>query len=242
MVRLLTLAVFLSVSLRAETVLVLPFVNHSSAANLDWIGESIAVSLRESLVAQGLLVLDRTDRLEGYRRASLRPGTDLTHASIIKLGQYLDASIVIYGDYQREAPADAKDASQATLRINGRMVDLRRIHQSPAFSQFGPLEEFPAMLRQLAWDAFKQVAPGTTVQADEFIHRRPPVRLDAMESYSRGLLAANGDQRHRFFTQAARLDDKFSAPCLELGQEAWNQKDYKTAANWFQRVDRGDSH
>src|SRR5436309_158810 len=87
------------VSLHAETALVLPFFNHSKTANLDWVGESIAESVGDSLASEGVLVLDREDRLEAYRRMSLRPGAELTHASIIKIGESLDASVVIYGSY-----------------------------------------------------------------------------------------------------------------------------------------------
>src|SRR5579864_570744 len=91
-------------ALHAETVLVLPFFNHSKA-NLDWIGESISESLHDSLASEGLLMLDREDRLEAYRRLSLRSGVELTHASVIKIGQSLDASSVIYGYYELIPPA-----------------------------------------------------------------------------------------------------------------------------------------
>src|SRR2546421_694576 len=84
----------------ADTILVLPFFNESRAQNIDWIGESIAETIRESLSSQNLLVLSRDDRIEAYRRLSIRPGAILTHASIIKLGEALDASQVIYGHYE----------------------------------------------------------------------------------------------------------------------------------------------
>jgi TolB-like protein len=101
MQRFAVLAALTCLSLHAETVLVLPFFNHSQSANLEWIGESIAESVRDSLVSEGLLVLDRSDRLEGYKRLSLRPGAELTHASVLKIGQSLDASQVIYGSTRR---------------------------------------------------------------------------------------------------------------------------------------------
>ena len=96
MQRFLALFVFLAGLLSAETTLVLPFFNHTRNANLDWVGESIAESVRDSLASEGLLALDREDRLEAYRRLSLRPGAELTHASILKIGESLDASKVIY--------------------------------------------------------------------------------------------------------------------------------------------------
>ena len=77
--------------LHAETVLVLPFFNQSDSSNVDWIGESIAENVRESLSAEGVLALDREDRLEAFRRLSLRSNAVLTRASIIKAGESLDA-------------------------------------------------------------------------------------------------------------------------------------------------------
>ena len=242
MVRSLTLAVLLCCALRAETVLVLPFANHSAAANLDWIGESIAETVGDALASQGLLVLDREDRLEGYRRLSLRSGAELTHASAIKIGQSLDASIVIYGEYEQQPAAGAREASKGSLRIAGRVLDLKRIRQTSPLSQFGALEELPGMEVQLGWEALRQIDPRTPVSQEEFARLHPAVRLDAMESYVRGLLATSPEQRHRFFTTAARLDDKFSQPCFHLARLAWEQKDYKTAAAWFERVSHGDSH
>src|ERR1700704_5727519 len=84
---------------RADTVLVLPFFNLSNSANLDWIGESIAETIRESLAAQGVLALSREDRQEAFRRLSIRPYALLTHASVIKLGESLDAGQVVFGQY-----------------------------------------------------------------------------------------------------------------------------------------------
>src|SRR5215472_14451772 len=71
---------------------------------------------------------------------------------------------------------------------------------------------------------------------------RPAVRLDAVESYVRGLLATNAEQRHRYFTQAARLDEHYSQPCFQLGKTYWEQKEYRIAAGWLERVARTDPH
>src|SRR5712692_2965166 len=96
----------------ADTVLVLPFFNEYTSQNIDWIGEGIAETIRESLASQGVLVLSREDRLEAYRRLSIRPNAVLTRASIIKLGEALDASQVIYGHYAITA-MHAPNASSA---------------------------------------------------------------------------------------------------------------------------------
>src|SRR5438128_1525294 len=86
-----------SFSLRAETYAVLPFFNVSKDANLDWIGESISETLSEALASEGLVALGRDDRIEVYHRLSIRPYALLTKASVIKIGESLDAESVIYG-------------------------------------------------------------------------------------------------------------------------------------------------
>jgi tetratricopeptide (TPR) repeat protein len=238
--RFLIVAALFCAAMNAETVLVLPFFNHSQAANLDWIGESIAESLQDSLFSGGLLVLDRTDRLEGYRRLAVRPGAELTRASIIKIAQALDASRVIFGDY-KVTPGEAGSASKGSIAMNARMIDLKRTRQSAPFSESGALEDLAALQVHLGWRSLESINPKTAPAEQEFLRGRPPVRLDAVESYIRGLMAASPEQRHRFFTQAARLDEHYSQPCFQLGKVYWEQKDYKVAAGWLARVSRSDA-
>jgi tetratricopeptide (TPR) repeat protein len=241
MVRFLVLAVFLGGALPAETILALPFFNHSASANLEWIGESIAETVHDTLASQGLLALDREDRLEAYRRLSLRPGAELTRASIIKIGEALDATRVVYGYYEM-LPAQSGSQSKGSLRITARILDLKRVSQSAAFSEVGALEDLAALEVRLGWQALKELRPEAAPSEEEFLKARPPVRLDAVESYVRGLLATAPEQRHRLFTQAARLDEHFSQPCFQLGKASWESKDYRVAAGWLDRVARYDPH
>jgi tetratricopeptide (TPR) repeat protein len=221
-------------ALHAETVLPLPFFNHTGSANLDWIGESIAETLRDAAMLEGVLVLDRADRLEAYRRESLRSGAELTHASILKIGESLDASLVIYGTY--DIP------SKGNLRVSARILDLQHTRQGPEFSESGALEDLNTLEYRLGWQVLQQLKWKSTPALDEFLRARPSVRLDAVESYVRGLLASTADQRHLFFTRAARLDEHFSQPCFQLGKIFWEKKDYKIAAGWLERVTRPDPH
>ena len=242
---------------RADAILVIPFFNESHAENIDWIGESIAETVRESLASQNVLVLSRDDRLEAYRRLSIRPNAILTHASIIKLGEALDASNVIYGRYRIASGAEEKTspgvpsaATAATpavslrdsLRVTARILDLKHTRQGPEFEQIGALEDLASIETSLAWRCLKLVAPGTTMSEEEFHRDRPSLRLDAIENYIRGLLAPLPEQQHRFFTQAVRLDPRFSQPSFQLGKMAWEKKDYTVAAGWLEKVSRADSH
>jgi len=57
-----------------------------------------------------------------------------------------------------------------------------------------------------------------------------------MESYVRGLQADSGEQKMRYFTRAARLDENFSQPNFQLGLLYWSKKEQRGAAEWFARV------
>ncbi len=83
-------------------------------------GESLAESVREALSSEGLMALDRDERMEAYSRLSLRPYSLLTKASVVKIGEELDAEQVIFGQYDvkpaPDAPAQSSNKNGAALR------------------------------------------------------------------------------------------------------------------------------
>lgn len=223
---------FSTLPVSAEPVLVLPFFGQSPGANVDWISESIAHTIQEALGSRGILVLDRDERATVYRRMSIRPNAELTHASVIKIAEELDASEVVFGTYELVA----REGTRGTLRINAEVVDMKRMRRTVELVDSGPLEDLAAIQNRIAWQVLKQLAPDMTPSQAEFLREQPMVRLDAMENYTRGLMAANAEQKHRYFTQAARLDERFSEPNYELGRMHWEKEDYRLAANWLARV------
>lgn len=219
----------------ADTILVLPFFNTSGTANLDWIGVSISQTVREALRGRGLLVLEREERQEVYRRLSIRPSARLTHASVIKVAEALDAGEVIYGEFNYTPAAENEPAPLGHLDLKAYTLDMDRMRAGPEFLESGPLEELAGLQRHLAWQVLRHLDPAAP-SAEEFLREQPAARLDAIENYARGLLATRPEQKHRYFTQAARLDERFSQPNFELGRLYWDQKDYRSAAEWLAKV------
>lgn len=236
------LTVTLAASVEAGTYAVLPFFNTSRNTNLDWIGESLAASLQDVLSAEGQMVVERDDRVEAYRRLSVRPYTLLTRASVLKIGEELDAEHVIFGQFSAKPDANANSKSRGTIEISARILDLKAMRQGPEFRESGPLEDLAGLQSHLAWQTLRFVEPQSAPSEAAFRERHPAVRLDAIENFIRGLLAANPDEQHRLFTQAVRLDSRYSQPCFELGRLLWNKKEYRLAADWFQKVSPGDAH
>lgn len=225
----------LAASARADTYLVLPFFNASRTANLDWIGESVSESIREALSSQGLMTLGREDRQEAYRRLGLRADALLTRATVLRIGQALDANQVVYGDFELQPP-EPGGKSRGSLKITAHVLDLRALKQGPEFSEIAALEDLAAQQARIAWEALRYLTPGNAPSEQDFRRQRPQIRLDAMESYIRGLLATSPEQKLKLFSQAVRLDPGFSQAAYELGMLAYAREDYKTAADWLEKV------
>jgi tetratricopeptide (TPR) repeat protein len=228
--------------LPADTAAVLPFLNKTAnAPNLDWIGESVAETVREALGMTGVMTLDRNEVQEAYRRLSLRQGIALTQASVMKIGETLDAEQVVYGSFEFTRPSSGAITS-GSLHVTARVLDRRRMRASPEFTETGALEDLGTIEAHLAWRALTLIAPTMAPAEAEFRSLRTPIRIDAEENYIRGLLAHTTEQKEKYFSQAARLDPHFAHACYQLGQVYYQRKDYKQAVLWLEKVGLGDIH
>lgn len=230
----------LFVPLRADTFLILPLFNLSDEPNLDWVGESVSETIRESLAAEGVIVLDRKDRDEAYHRLGIHSGAVLTRASVVKIGEMLDAGQIAYGTFRVYPPP--APGEKRSITISARMMDPKHLKQSVQFSENGALDDLAGLQTHLAWQILRAARPSLAMTEQEFRQQRPSIRVDALEHYIRGLLATSDEQKHRFFTQAARLDPRFSPPCFQLGRLQSAKKNWAVAADWLRRVSPEDPH
>ena len=232
----------------AQNIAVLPFSNVSTSstisnpASVDWIGESIAETLRTALSARGVLTLERGSTAEAYQRLHLRERTELTEASLLKVGEVLDAEQIVYGTFSFVPAASSTGGSKGSLRIRARVSDRRRLRQSAAFEESGAIEDLASLESHLAWRALTVIAPARAPAESQFRSLRPAVPLDVLENYIRGLLAAAPEQKEKYFAQAARLDPDFSPPSFELGKIHFEKKNYREAAQWLAHVGPTENH
>jgi tetratricopeptide (TPR) repeat protein len=237
---------------RADTAAVLPFWNQvPEAANVDWIGESIAEMVRETLASRGVLSFERPEIQEAIHRLRLHDRVSLSQASVIKIGEELDAEQMVFGSFQVTPSAVPvkpnagpllSEVSAGSLRISARVLDRRHMHLGPEFIETGALEDLATVEAHLAWRVLMQLAPRTAPPESDFKALRPSIRLDAEETYIRGLLARDPVQKERLFMQAARLDVRFAHPCYQLGQIHLQRKEYRQAADWLEKVSPDDIH
>lgn len=226
-----------------DSFVVLPFANLSRNANLDWIGEGIADEMRETLAANGMIVLDRDAREEGYKRLGIRQNVLLTRASVMKIAEALDAEQVVYGEFEfQPAPAGATPASRGTLKVIGHVLDRKNLRQGPEFSELGALEDLAAIQGRVGWRALHTLHPEGAPPLEEFMNARPVYRVDAIENYVRGLLATNPDVQHRYFTNAIRIEPSLSRVHFRMGMLHYGRKEYKLAVDEFVKVLPANSH
>ncbi len=224
----------------SDTHLVLPFFNLSDSSNLDWIGESISESVRETLTGQGLLVVDRDDRTEVYRRLSVRPYVLLTRASVVKIAETLDADHVVYGDFRVTPPPEGQSPIKGSLQITARSIDIRRLRKGPELSEIGTLEDLASLQAHLSWQALRFLMPKSAPSEEVFRATRKRVRVEAIENYIRGMVSTDSAQKQRYFSLAVQLDPSFSQPCFQLGRMLYQSNDKKGAADWLKRVPESD--
>ncbi|MGA8593242.1 MAG: tetratricopeptide repeat protein [Bryobacteraceae bacterium] len=222
------------------SILVIPLKNESQAADLNWIGESVSETIMTELSAAGQIVLNRDVRNEGYRRLGIKPDTLYTKATLFKLGQTIDAGLVCYGAYEIVLPSANSQPRDGSIRISARFLDLRKLRDASEFSETGKLADLSRLEEHLAWQTIRFVDPQTKVTAEQLLVPAKLIRLDAKESYIRGLLATSREQKQKWFEQSAKLDAKYTQPEFELGKLAMNARDYRQAVYWFGKIPQSD--
>ena len=116
---------------------------------------------------------------------------------------------------------------------------LRKLRDASEFSETGKLFDLSRLEEHLSWQAIQYLDPQTTITAQQFLQPSKLIRLDAKESYIRGLLSTSEAQKQQWLQQAARLDPQIPAARFQLGRIAFSHKDYRQAAEWFGKVPHG---
>ncbi|MGH9582637.1 MAG: tetratricopeptide repeat protein [Bryobacteraceae bacterium] len=225
---------------RPSTVLVLQFHNRSQYTELNWVGESIADTLRNEFREAREIVPDRDIRDEGLRRLSLRADADFTIATLIRLGQTVSADYVCYGNYAIDLPPGESKLRNSSVRVTAMFLDLGKMHEGPEISEAGQLAELSKLEEHMAWQSLKYLMPGANFPLNRFMSPDKFIRMDAEESYTRGLLSQNLDQRRKWLAQALVLDPKFISPAFDLGKLDLSRNDYRQAIVWFEKIPPAD--
>ena len=211
--------------------MVMPFENQSSAPGLEWISEAFPEVLSQRMSSNRLYVVSREDRAYAFDRSGIPQSVVPSRATMYGIAEQMDADYVVMGSYTYDGTAFTGKAQ---------LLDMQKLHLYPPVESSGALTNLIDLQTMLAWQLLQQM-PGHPATAREgFLKASTPIRLDAFEKYIRGILAANAQQRIRYFHDAVKLNPNYTLAMVELGKTYYDEHEYESAAVWFARVPKTD--
>jgi Tfp pilus assembly protein PilF/TolB-like protein len=211
----------------SQMLIIMPFENISHVPGLDWIGESFPEVLGNRLDSTSLFLISRDDRLYAFDRLGIPATAKPSRATIYEIAQQIDADYVVVGRYNF-------DGNIFTARAQ--VMDLNKLRLSPEFTESGPLTSLISLQTALTWDVLNALNLTANVSKNSFVAQFPPIRLDALENYIRGVLASNEQERIKRFKEAIRLEPNHTLAMLQLAKTYYNAREYEPAVVWFSRI------
>jgi tetratricopeptide (TPR) repeat protein len=196
LVRVLVVAALLLVPglARAQTaateILVMPFDNSLTDPKLFWLGEGSAVLLSETLERYGAMTVTRESRLSAFERLQLPPAAALSHATVIKVGQFVGASDVIVGAY-------ALTGDRLTVRARAIRLEAGRL--LPEVVEEGPLSELLELYDRTARRLRNATSPAPPPRNGTLL-----TSPSALELFVKGLIAEQLPTKRSLLEQASK--------------------------------------
>jgi len=215
-----------------RTVLILPFENTSKATGLEWISEAFPEIMGEGIGSAALYIIPRDDRNLSFDRIGVPLGAHLSRETLYRISEQIDADYVILGKY---------DYDGQTFTATAQLLDMKKLYLAPEVKESGPLVNMVNIQRALAWDMLHTLAPSSVDNKEAFLESTPPIRLDAFENYVRGELATTRAEKIERFHEAVRLNPHYTQAVFELGKTYYTNREYESAASWFERVPANDT-
>jgi tetratricopeptide (TPR) repeat protein len=210
-----------------HTLVVLPFENSSPTPGLEWIGESFPETLHDQLNSPLLYVVSREERLRAYDRQGLPAGVQSSRATLYRLTEQMDVDYAVLGSYRY-------DGSQLTAIAQ--LLDMRAQKLLPIVTESASLAELGNVQSALAWDLLRVIQPDFSISKDKYLASVTPVKLDALENDTRGVLASSVDEKIGRYREAVRLNPAFAQAWLGLGKAYYAQHDYEQAISAFSQI------
>ena len=217
-----------------RTIVVFPFVNQSARSDLAWMSEGLSVALSRRMSGPNRYVLSRGERNAAYEEVGLVPGAPITLASVFRVAETLSVDWAVIGNF---------DVQGNQLTARAQLLDARTLKLSETLAASGQMSDFVNLATDLAWRLLHEHDPTFDgVKEDDFRRLFPDIRLDAFESYIRGILATDPNTRIQFLTEADRRNPADHRAAFELGRFYFDQKDYATSVMWLHKLTPGDEN
>ena len=215
-----------------RTLIVIPFENASTAPGLEWIGEAFPEILGQRLSSAAVYVLSRDDRIRAYDQAGIPVDLHPSRATLYRIAEQMGVDYVVLGGYNFDG---------RNFTAKAQLLDMENEKLSAAVQESGPLIELIDIQTALAFDLLRILRPDMPGSREAFRAAAPQIRLDALENYVRGMIAAGAAEKISRFRQAVRITPNYTEALLQLGKTYYAERDYQQAISWLEKVPRGDS-
>ena len=192
----------------ASSTLVMPF-SADEGTKLYWLGEGSAILLSDLLERYGAAALPRHERLRAFEHLQLPPLVVLSHATTIKIGQFVGATDVVVGSFN--VSGDVLTVRARTIQLAAGRMTSEVIERGPLTDLFGIFDRTARRLRGAA-TAAPPPAPGTVLSSHY-----------AFELYVKGLIATSLATQQTFLEQAAKAapaDDRVKLALWQVHTDA----------------------
>ena len=211
--------------------LVFPFENAGAGPRLDWIGEGLEELTIQRLSAAGQQVYSHAGRLDEMDRYGLPNSAKLSRATMLHIGEEMDADYVVFGDYT---------SNGQTVTVNARLLRVNPVGLLPMVQETDSLPSLMDLHAKLAWRLLGSCDHGYPLDFSQFSKLQRPLGLAAFEEYIRGLLANDDDARLRELKEAARLEPDWPEPAFALGEFYFQKNDCASALPWYAKIPPSD--
>jgi tetratricopeptide (TPR) repeat protein len=197
---------------QSET-LVMPFASPQTDRTLYWLGEGAAMLLSDFLERYGAVTVAREERLSAFDRLQLPPAAALSHATMIKVGQFVGASDVIVGSYE---------LAGEHLTVRARVIQLDEGRLTPEVIERGALSDLFGI-----FDRAARRLRGATVPAPPPAPGTLLASVQAFELYIKGLVAdvpATSRPLLEAAAKAAPADDRVKIALWQVHTDVGNHQ------------------
>ena len=200
----------------SDATLVMPFDRVGDDSALYWLSEGAAILLADDLNALGAHALTRPERVDAFDLLGLPTSASLSRATIIKVGEVLDASDVVVGSVELQ---------DNTLTVHARRLDIDVGRLRPDLVEQGPVGDLFQVFARLAR---RLVSPDAKVDDAPPLEREYPP-IEAFESYVKGLVSETPATEARFLERAIYLHPKYDRARLALWEVRSEQGNHQAA-------------
>ena len=203
------------------SVIVVPFNSAGRDPRSYWLREASAVILTDDLVSLGVSAMSREERLRAFESLRVPPVANLSHATVIRVGQIVGAPRVVIGSC--EVSGDA-------ITVRARSIWLESGQLSPEIVETGPLTGVFDIYGKVARRLSTDLPRGAPVESPS----HPPVA--AFEQYIKGLLAEAPAMKIAFLRESLRLDPTLERARLAIWSVYTEIGEHQTAFTTVRQV------